>query len=467
MEKNVKNRIYPYMPNTTPAIRNEMMDAIGIKDISELFQCIPEPIRYGNKELEMPDPITNERDLRRFVTKMLDKNESCDDHISFLGGGVAHHYVPAICDELVRKPEWYTTFMGQYHADPGKIQMWWEYQSMICDLVEMELSGWPAQDGTTAAWGAILTAGRVNHGRTEVLIPENLDPQRMNAIEEVCRTKLKVIKVKIENDTGLIDMDDFKAKLNDKTACVYFENPTYLGSIEVRGQEVADLAHNHGALVVVAVHPLSLGVMETPKNYGADIICGELQSMGVHLQYGGGMIGFIATPFADEWLAEYPYLSVSRNHTVVEDEMGYTVANMGNVSYDRREESGDITSTNSALWVVPVSAYLATMGPDGLREMGEVILGKSYYAKQRLSEIEGITLPIKKAATFMEFVVNYDKTGKTVKEINQLLLEKGVFGGHDLSDEFPQYGQSALFCVTENVSKENIDYLIDVLKEVL
>lgn len=467
MAEKGNHAVYPYMPNTVPQTRKAMLNAIGKSNITELFDAIPEDIRFGDKTMPLPTPLLSEHALRRYVGGMLKKNKSCDDYISFLGGGIAQHFVPAICDELVRKPEWYTTFLGFYNSDAGKMQLWWEFQSLVTDLVEMELCGWPAQDGTTAVWGSILLAGRVNHGRTEAVVAGNINPERLRSIREVCRAKLDIKVVNVDPKTGLVDMNDLRAKVSDKTACVYFENPSYLGGIEDRGQEISQCAHDKGALVVVSVNPISLGLLETPKNYGADIICGELQSLGVHLQYGGGMLGFVATPFDEKWMAEYPYVVISRYRTVNPDEFGHEMCNWATVSYDKREESGDVTSTNSALWAVPVVAYLTVMGPTGLREVGEVIMGKANYARQQLSTVKGVSLPTSGSTPFMEFVVNFDGTGKSVKEINKALLDYGIFGGHDIAEEFPQFGQSALYCVTENITKENIDSLVDALKEVL
>jgi glycine dehydrogenase subunit 1 len=467
MVESGKRVVYPYMPNTVPKTRTEMLDAIGKSSVDELFDAIPEAIRFGDKEMPLPAPLSSEHALRRYVGSILRKNESCDDYISFLGGGVAQHFVPAICDELVRKPEWYTTFLGFYNSDAGKMQLWWEFQSLITDLVEMELCGWPAQDGTTASWGSILLAGRINHDRNEVVLAGNINPERLKGITEVCRAKLDIKLVDVDPKTGLLDMNDLEAKISDKTACVYFENPSYLGGIEDRGDQISQCAHDHGALVVVSVNPISLGLLETPKNYGADIICGELQSLGVHLQYGGGLLGFVATPFDEQWMAEYPYVVISRYRTLNPDEFGHEMCNWATVSYDKREESGDVTSTNSALWAVPVVAYLTVMGPAGLREVGEVIMAKADYARRQLSTVKGVSLPISGSTPFMEFVVNFDETGKSVEEINKALLQHGIFGGHDISKEFPQFGQSALYCVTENLTKSDIDSLVVALREVL
>ncbi|MDO4175872.1 MAG: aminomethyl-transferring glycine dehydrogenase subunit GcvPA [Bacillota bacterium] len=464
MDKNLK--VYPYMPNTVPEVRQEMLDRVGIKSVDELFAHIPEEIRFGDKELPLPERMASEQTLSRYITGMLKKNTSCDDFISFLGGGVAQHYIPAVCDTMVQKGEYLTTFMGHYCVDSGKYQVWWEFQSLICDLTGMEMMGWPAQEGATSTWSAILTAARVNAGRKEAVVAGNIDPDKMRNLKEVCRAKLDIKVSEIDHETGLIDIDNFKSLISENTACIYVENPTFFGGIDERYEDLAKYAHEKGAYVVVYVDPISLGLLETPKNYGADVICGELQSLGIRMQFGGGMSGFVATPFEEKWIVEYPYLALSRYKTVEEGEFGYASMNYETVSYNKREDAGDITSTCSALWSVAVACYLTLMGPEGLREVGETMAYKAAYAKKRLSEIEGVAIPFD-AKCLKEFVVNFNDTGKTVKEINKALKEYKIFGGHDLSEGFPQFGQSALYCVTESRTKEEIDYLVDSLKEVL
>ncbi len=466
MQNSNKNPVYPYMPNTLPEVRQEMLDRVGIKSVDELFAHIPEEIRFGDKPLPLPERMASEQALSRYITGILKKNKTCDDYISFLGGGVAQHYIPAVCDAMVQKGEFLTTFMGHYCVDSGKYQVWWEFQSLICDLTGMEMMGWPAQEGATSSWSAILTAARVNSGRKEAVVAGNIDPDKLRNIKEVCRAKLDIKVSKIDEKTGLVDMDDYLSLINENTAVVYFENPTFLGGIEDRGEEIAKYAHEKGAYVVVYVDPISLGLLETPKNYGANVVCGELQSLGIRMQYGGGMSGFVATPYEDKWIVEYPFLALSRYKTVEEGEFGYASMNYETVSYNKRENAGDVTSTCSALWSVAVACYLTLLGPDGLREVGETMAYKAAYAKKKLGELDKVDI-LFDSKSLKEFTVNFDKSGKTVKEINEALMERGIFGGHDLSEGFPQFGQSALYCVTECRTKEEIDYLVESLQEVL
>jgi glycine dehydrogenase subunit 1 len=218
---------------------------------------------------------------------------------------------------------------------------------------------------------------------------------------------------------------------------------------------------------VVGVDPISLGVLTPPADYGADIVCGDIQALGMHMQYGGGHAGFIATRDEERYVMEYPSRLFGIAPTMVEGEYGF-----GDVAYERtsfaiREQGKEWVGTASALWGITAGVYLALMGPQGMAEIGESIMTRVRYAIRRVGTIPGVTAPVFQAPHFKEFVVNFDETGKTVAEINRALLERGIFGGKDLSSEFPELGQSALYCVTEVHTKEDIDSLEAALKEVV
>jgi glycine dehydrogenase subunit 1 len=265
----------------------------------------------------------------------------------------------------------------------------------------------------------------------------------------------------------MMDLDLLRQALSDQTAAVYFENPAYLGLVETQGDEIAAMAHDHGALCVVAVNPMSLGVLTPPADYGADIVCGDIQPLGIHMQYGGGHGGFIATHDEVEFVMEYPSRLFGLAPTSVPGEYGF-----GDVAYERtsfavREEGKEWVGTAAALWGITAGVYLALMGPQGMVELGEGMMARARYAARQMDRIEGVRAPVFRAAHFQEFVANFDATGQTVREINRRLLERGIFGGHDLSGEFPELGQSALYCVTEVHSQADIDRLVGTLKEVV
>jgi len=299
------------------------------------------------------------------------------------------------------------------------------------------------------------------------LVSAIISPERLMVIKNYCHPVLKIRMVKHCPETGRLDLDDLKSKFSKDTAGIYFENPSYLGFIEAQGQTIADIAHKKGALSIVGVDPTSLGILTPPSQYGADIVCGDIQGLGIHMFYGGGMGGFIATHDEEKFVMEYPSRLFGITTTTVEGEYGF-----GDVAYERtsfaeREEGKEFVGTHSALWGITAGVYLALMGPEGMKELGTAILQKSQYAMKQLSTINRVKVPRFDSSHFKEFVVDFNETGFKIKDINKALLDKGIFGGRDLSEEFPEFGYCALYCVTEVITKKDIDTLVESLEEIL
>jgi glycine dehydrogenase subunit 1 len=309
-------------------------------------------------------------------------------------------------------------------------------------------------------------AGRIT-GRRVVLVARTVSADKLSKFRDYCGHELDIRLLDYRPGSGQLDLEAIRRQISAETAAVYFENPTYLGGIETQGDEVARLAHDHGALCVVGVEPLSLGVLAPPADYGADIVCGDIQSLGMHMQFGGGQAGFIATHDDPRFVLQYPSRLFGVAPTAVPGEYGF-----GDVAYERtsfavREEGKEWVGTASALWGITAGVYLARMGPQGMAEIGEAILLRTRYAALHSGAIPGVKAPLFDAPHFREFVVNFDGTGQTVARINRALLARGILGGRDLSAEFPELGQSALYCVTEVHSRADIDRLAAILAEVV
>lgn len=458
-------RAHPYIPNTAPGTRAEMLRAVGVETADELYDAIPDNLKL-NRPLDLPPAIQSERDLKRHVMGILEKNTSTSNVLSFLGGGCWEHDVPAVCDEINSRAEFLTAYGGDTYADFGKYQAMFEFQSMIGELVGMEMVSAPVYDWASAMTSALMMAARIT-GRREVLIPGSLPAERRSHLRTTGQPWLDPVAIRFDPATGELDLNDLEAKLSNRTAAVYVEIPSYFGVIEPQAQRIADLAHRAGALMVVGVDAISLGVLAPPAHYGADIVVGEGQALGVHTMYSGGLFGFIASPDEPRFVAEYPYLMVSIAPGRTEGEWGFGWAAMERTSYDLREQSPDYTGTTQWLWGITAAVYLSLLGPQGLREIGEGIIQRSHYAMRKLSEIPGVKAPAMGAAHFKEFVVNIDGTGTSVAELNRALLDREIFGGHDLSQEFPELGQSALYCVTEIHTQADIDRLAGAIKEIV
>jgi glycine dehydrogenase subunit 1 len=455
--------VHPFIPNTAPEVREAMLAAVGVASAEELYDAIPENLKL-NRALNLPGPVLSELDLKRQVGGLLQRNRPVTEALSFLGGGCWQHDIPAVCDEINSRAEFLTAYGGDTYADLGKYQAVFEFQSMIGELTGMEMASAPVYDWAAAMVSALMMAGRITK-RRRTLVTGTLPAERWSMLTNTADPWLDSERIAFDPRTGLMDLDDLRAKVGDDVASVYVEIPSYLGVIEHRMREIAEIAHQAGALLVVGVDAISLGVLAEPASYGADIVIGEGQALGVHMMYSGGLFGFIASKDEPEYVAEYPYLMVSIAPGRTEGEWGFGWSTMERTSYDLRETSPDYTGTTQWLWGITAAVYLSLLGPQGLREVGEGIMQRSHYAMQQLNAIAGVKAPLLQAPHFKEFVVNFDGAGKTVAEINKTLLESGIYGGHDLSKEFPELGQSALYCVTEIHTQADIDRLAKTLAE--
>lgn len=453
---------HPYIPNSVPEIQKQMLDAIGVESIEELYEDIPKDLRFPG-EMKLPEPFTSEHALKRHVQGILNRNQSCDEAISFLGGGCAQHYVPVICDEINQRSEFLTAYAGEPYEDHGRFQALFEYESLMAELLDVDVVNVPTFDGSQAASTSLRMAGRFT-GRSEALVADTIPPERQAVIMNYCRPVMTVTMVGHDPDTGLLDMKDLVAKIGADTACVYFENPSYLGVVEDRGQAISDMAHENGALSVVGVDPITLGVMAPPSHYGADIACGDIQPLGMHMNFGGALAGFIATRDEERLVAEYPSRLFGITKTAVEGEYGFGDVLYHRTSFGDREHGKEFVGTAAALWGITAAVYLSLMGPQGMRDLGKHLLQKSQYAMKKLNGINGVKAPRLRAAHFKEFVVDFNDTGKSVEQINEALRDQDIFGGKDLSQEFPALGQCALYCVTEIHTKDDIDMLVNAIK---
>jgi glycine dehydrogenase subunit 1 len=457
--------VYPYIPNSEPSIKQQMLEEIGVDSVEALYKDIPEALRL-KKRMDLPDPFLSEHELTRHVEEILSQNVTCKDYLNFRGAGCYQHFVPAICDEINSRSEFLTAYAGEPYDDHGRFQALFEYESMMGELLEMDVVNVPTYDGFQATATSIRMACRLT-GRNEALVCGAINPDKLSMITIYCMPDITIKVIEINPETGNVDFNALEKAISNKTAEVYFENPSYMGMIPSHGAEIAELAHKHGAECVVGVDPISLGVIVPPSLYGADIVCGDIQSLGMHIQFGGGQAGFIATRDEEKYLMEYPSRLFGITPTSVPGEYGF-----GDVAYERtsfaiREQGKEWVGTASALWGITAGVYLALMGPQGLAEIGEVIMQKSHYAAMQLDTIKGVKSPMFDGPFFREFVVNFDDTGKTVAEINTALLAQGIFGGKDLNKEFPELGNSALFCITELHRRADIDRLIATVREVV
>ncbi|WP_127506329.1 aminomethyl-transferring glycine dehydrogenase subunit GcvPA [Actinoplanes solisilvae] len=463
-----ENTAHPYMANSVPTIQREMLDAIGADSIDQLFSQIPADHRT-ERPIDLP-PALSESALSRHLIGILAKNRTVEQNLNFLGAGSWQHHVPAACDEVVRRNEWLTSVFGEPSSDHGRNQAWFEFCSQLAELVDLDMVGLPVRSWGTAAGYALRMASRLT-GRNEVAVVRAIDPERLSVIRNYCEpvemaNHIGVRLVDYDPATGLMNLDDLRAAVGDQTAAVYFETPSYLGVIENQGAAIAEIAHAAGAELIVGVDPISLGVLAAPADYGADIVVGTIQPLGVHLNTGGGVGGFIATRDDERYAHQYPTLLISIAETIEPGEYGFGLSLFEQTSYGLRDKGNDWTGHSVYMWAIAAATYMALMGPRGFEDIGGVILQRAHHAARQLAEIEGVRV-IFPSGFFKEFVVNFDGTGRDVGEINESLREQGIFGGKDLSREFPELGASALYCVTEIHTLNDIERLVEALRKAI
>jgi len=442
------------------------MREIGIKGIEELYADIPQKY-FLKRPLNLPEGVS-EFEVKRHVEALLSRNKTCTDMPIFLGAGCWPHYVPAVVKEIVQRSEFLTSYTPyQAEVSQGMLQALFEYQSMICELTAMDVANCSMYDWASALGEAARMASRVTK-RNEILIPKIIHPERKAVLHVYTETaEIRVKETAYNRETGQLDINDLESKISEKTAAVYIENPSYLGFIEAQAEEIGKLAHNHGALFIVGVDPTSLGILKPPGEYGADIVIGEGQPLGNSMNFGGPLLGIFACREDQNMIRQMPGRIIGLTTTADGSRQGFCMALQTREQHIRREKATSNICSNEALCAVAAAVYLALLGPQGIRELGEAIMYKANYAMRLLSKIDGLKVPVFKAPHFKEFTVNFDPAGLKAKEAHDALLQKGVHGGKNVSKEFPELGETALYCVTEIHSEEEIKLLAAALEEIV
>jgi len=441
------------------------MREIGIDSINELYADIPEKYRL-KKLLSLPES-SSEFEVKRYVEALLSKNKTCSDMPVFLGAGCWPHYVPAVVKDVIQRSELLTPYTPyQPEASQGMLQALFEYQSMICELTGMGVANCSMYDWATALGEAARMTARLTR-KNEILIPRIIHPERETTLKTYAEPAGITVKhVAYNSETGQISLEDLKNRISDKTAAVYIENPSYLGFIEAQVDEISREAHAHNALFIVGVDPTSLGILKPPGEYGADIVIGEAQPLGNPMNFGGPLLGIFACRDDLSLIRQMPGRIIGMTTTIDGGKQGFCMALQTREQHIRREKATSNICTNEALCAVASAVYMALLGPEGFRELGETIMYKANYTMHLLSGIKGLKAPVFNSAHLKEFTVNFDEAGLSVKEAHEKLLQRQIHGGKDISKEFPELGETALYCVTEIHSKGEIDRLAEALEEI-
>ena len=431
--------------------RGQMLEAIGVDSIDELFEQIPAGVRLG-RALALESPLS-EPELVAHLSELASRNVDTSREISFLGAGIYDHYVPAVVDAVLARGELLTAYTPyQPEMSQGMLQAIFEYQTAICELTGMDVSNASGYDGTTVAADACYVAKHAT-GRAKVVLAEALNPQ----VRQVVKTYapgfgLEVVEVRHRD--GTTDPDELRAAARD-AACVLFQQPNFLGCLEP-APDLAAAAAEEGALAVAHVDPISLGVVEAPGAYGCSVAIGEGQAAGNDQSYGGPHYGFLAA--RSEFIRRMPG-RISGETVDADGERGFVLTLQTREQHIRREKATSNITTNQTLLALAGLVHLSWLGPQGLREVGETCLALSRYAKERLAEA-GFELAFPSKATFKECAV---RVGRPGKQAIAKARRAGVHPGYALGRDYQGLDDALLVAVTEKRTTEEIDRLVEAL----
>lgn len=441
-----------YLP-LTDQDRQEMLARIGADTVEDLFSDIPEVVRLKG-ELSLP-PAMSELEVLRHLNDLAAKNKHFQNCVSFMGAGIYDHFVPSVIKHVTGRSEFYTSYTPyQPEVSQGVLQAIFEYQTMICQLTGMDVSNASMYDGGTAvAEGAVMGCGATR--RSRVLVSQSVSPYYRAVIKNYFHSRgLTLDEIPLKD--GCTDRGKLEEMLGDDVATVVMQQPNFFGMVE-NMSGIADLVHSHKAVFLVSADPISLALLQTPAEYGADIVVGEGQCLGVPASFGGPVLGIMAA--REKFVRQMPG-RIAGETVDSEGNRGFVLTLQTREQHIRREKAASNICSNEALVALAASVYLATMGPQGMREVAEQCLQKANYANDKITSLNGYSLAFP-GINFKEFAVTVPGDPAL---LNRKLLEKNILGGVDLGLLYPDLKNTVLFAFTEKRTREEIDTLVGELE---
>lgn len=446
--------MFPYIPITEKE-RNEMLNFVSAKSIDDLFKDIPDNLKL-NKDLNIPMGLS-ELEVEKIMTTLAKKNKSTNDLTCFLGAGSYDHYIPSIVKHLIGRTEFYTAYTPyQPEISQGTLQAVFEYQTMICSLTGMDASNSSMYDGATATAEACVMAIESTK-RNTIMVSKTVHPDT----REVLKTYLKYkgyTLIEIDESNGTSDIEKVKSSLDKDIAAVIIQSPNFFGIIE-ETDELEKMIHANKSLFIMNVDPLSLGVLKSPGEVGADIAVGDAQCLGGNINFGGPGLGFLNT--TTKLMRKLPGRIVGETDDG-HGNKGYVLTLQAREQHIRREKATSNICSDQTLMAIGAAVYMSTIGKEGIKEIGLQCIKKSHYAMKKLID-SGKYKPLFNQPFFKEFAVT---SNSCALELNKKLLENDILGGYILEEDYPEYKNSMLFCVTEKRTKEDIDKLVKVMEEI-
>ncbi len=443
----------PYILNTSADV-SSMLESIGASSIDELFAPIPPDIRFG-RELQIPSALS-EIELTQHVDALARKNQAAGSGVCFLGGGSYDHFIPTVVDAIAGRSEFYTAYTPyQAEASQGSLQAFFEYQTLICQLAGLDVANASLYEGGSAVAEAVLMAIHFTDRKGNVIVPETLHPEYRQVLHTFL-INLGVEVITLPCPDGYFNPDDLKQALNDQTAAVVVQNPNFFGHLE-EVAEITRIAKAGGALSIVSFDPISVGVLKTPGDLGADIAVGEGQSLGTPMGYGGPYLGIMAC--RSEFVRKIPGRIVGET-TDRNGKRCWVLTLQTREQHIRRDKATSNICTNQGLFALRATVYLTALGPQGLKETAELCLQKAHYAAEQLANIPGVSLANQRPF-FKEFAI---KVKGDVPAILNKLQGQGYFAGLHAGRWYPNLNDVLIVAVTEKRSKTEIDGLVSLLR---
>jgi glycine dehydrogenase subunit 1 len=447
-----------YVPNTA-AEQHDMLRSLGAETIEDLLRSVPAHLRL-NRALNLP-PGASELELRRVLGQMAASNANLDEHLCFLGAGIYEHYIPAVIPHLVKRSEFYTAYTPyQPEMSQGMLQAIYEFQTLMCQVTGLDIANASLYDGSTAVAEAALLAVGPTNGRGTIVTTRALDPQYRQVLHTYAHARgFRVQEAALDVQTGTTSLETLDKLVDGDTAAVIIQQPNFFGALE-DVHAIEKIAHKGKALYVVAItEPFSLGVLEAPGAYGADLAVGEGMALGNPVSYGGPGVGFFAAK--KDYMRRMPGRLVGKT-VDNRGQTGYVLTLQTREQHIRRERATSNICTNQALVALAATVYLAAVGKEGFRDASMQSLQKAHYAQQRIVGIPGFYAAFS-GHFFNEFAVTCPMP---IYDLNLQLAKQGIIGGYDLGRSYPEMENSALFCVTETRSKDELDTLVTALAEI-
>ncbi|HMB15339.1 MAG TPA: aminomethyl-transferring glycine dehydrogenase subunit GcvPA [Pelovirga sp.] len=442
-----------YLPHTDADIE-QMLATIGVADTEALFSGIPADCRL-TRPMELP-PGLAEADMLKELRSLAAKNAQVSDWNSFLGGGAYNHYIPAVVDHLISRSEFYTAYTPyQPEISQGTLQGIFEFQTMICQLTDMDMANASMYDGASACAEAVLLAVRAAKKRNRVLISTAVHPHYRQTIATYCRyLDIELIDVKTVN--GVTPLEQVEPLLDERVAALVVGYPNYFGCIE----QLSDLAagvHSVDARLITAVaEPLALALYKSPGELGADIVVGEGQSFGLPLSFGGPGIGFFAVREKDMRLLPGRLVGETLD---LDAKRSFVLTLATREQHIRREKATSNICSNQGICALMVSIYLALHGKKGLRKLAEINYARTNWLREQISALDGFALPFS-APVFNEFVVTCPES---IADLKKRLEQQQILAGIALGRDYPGLENGLLICVTEQNSRQQMEQLLSAL----